>query len=218
MIRNTLLQERYQAQIASSLPHRKQLWQQVIKAKISNQAGVLEAQGLEAPKLRRWSRRVRSGDPDNYEAQAAARYWPLVFPLYEEFTRDRYGDPPNHCLNYGYAVLRAIVARGLVSAGLLPALGLHHRNKYNAFCLADDIMEPYRPYVDNVVLEMYNEGEAETDRLTRDQKVRLLESMTQDVVIDGRTSPLSIAVQRTTSSLAKCYLQEATHITYPTLS
>jgi CRISPR-associated protein Cas1 len=150
--------ERFRFQIDASQPLKKQLWQQTIQAKILNQAAVLAERGIPYDNLLYWARSVRSGDPDNYEGRAAAYYWKNVFPKKVEFFRGRTGDPPNNLLNYGYAILRAIVARGLVSSGLLPTLGIHHRNKYNAYCLADDIMEPYRPYVDQIVLGIIDRG------------------------------------------------------------
>ena len=148
---NTTQNERFRDQLDASLPLVKQLWQQTIKAKIENQAAVLqECSGAETRCMKVWADDVKSGDSNNLEARAAAYYWKNLFPI-KDFTRDREGIPPNNLLNYGYAVLRAIVARGLVVSGLLPTLGIHHHNRYNAYCLADDIMEPYRPYVDRLV-------------------------------------------------------------------
>lgn len=155
---NTTQNERFRDQLDASLPLVKQLWQQTIKAKIENQAAVLqECSGAETRCMKVWADDVKSGDSNNLEARAAAYYWKNLFPI-KDFTRDREGIPPNNLLNYGYAVLRAIVARGLVVSGLLPTLGIHHHNRYNAYCLADDIMEPYRPYVDRLVYNMINQG------------------------------------------------------------
>jgi CRISPR-associated protein Cas1 len=151
--------ERFRHQIDASQPLKKQLWQQTIQTKILNQAAVLADRGIAHENMLHWAKSVRSGDPDNYEGRAAAYYWKNVFPKKVEFFRGREGDPPNNLLNYGYAILRAIVARGLVCSGLIPTLGIHHRNKYNAYCLADDIMEPYRPYVDLIVLKIIDNGE-----------------------------------------------------------
>src|SRR5690606_23665243 len=139
--------ERFRYQIEASLPLKKQLWQQTIQQKIYNQARVLDILGYDVDNMYRWSKAVRSGDPDNFEGRAAAYYWQTIFSKYMAFNRHRAGEPPNNLLNYGYAILRAVVARALVSSGLLPTLGIFHRNKYNAYCLADDIMEPYRPFV-----------------------------------------------------------------------
>ena len=141
---NTLQSERFREQIDSSLPLRKQLWQQTIKQKIANQAAVLRSvTGNDEKCMQVWAEQVRSGDPDNIEARAAAHYWQHLFPELPHFVRSREGEPPNNLLNYGYAILRAVVARALVGSGLLPTLGIHHHNRYNAYCLADDIMEPY---------------------------------------------------------------------------
>ena len=155
---NTLQSERFQAQIDSTVPLRKQLWQQTIQAKITNQAHVLDTCRTTVVKnMRVWAADVKSGDSDNLEARAAAYYWKNMFPQISNFVRGREGLPPNNLLNYGYAILRAVVARSLVGSGLLPTLGIHHHNRYNAYCLADDIMEPYRPFVDKLVLEITDE-------------------------------------------------------------
>ena len=149
---NTTQNERFRCQLDASLPLKKQLWQQTIHAKIGNQAATLEkCRGTEVGNMKKWQKEVRSGDPDNLEGRAAAYYWKNMFPKVEDFTRERDGASPNNLLNYGYAVLRAVVARSLVASGMLPTLGIHHHNRYNAYCLADDIMEPYRPYVDRLV-------------------------------------------------------------------
>jgi len=155
---NTLQSERFQAQIDSTVPLRKQLWQQTIQAKITNQAHVLDTCRTTVVKnMRVWAADVKSGDSENLEARAAAYYWKNMFPQIPNFVRGREGLPPNNLLNYGYAILRAVVARSLVGSGLLPTLGIHHHNRYNAYCLADDIMEPYRPFVDKLVLEITDE-------------------------------------------------------------
>ena len=155
---NTTQNERFRKQLDTSLPLKKQLWQQTIQAKINNQASVLkDCMDEEVKCMRVWAANVRSGDPDNLEARAAAYYWKCLFADVDDFTREREGIPPNNLLNYGYAILRAVVARGLVISGLLPTLGIHHHNRYNAYCLADDIMEPYRPYVDELVFSLIQE-------------------------------------------------------------
>lgn len=151
---NTLQNERFRSQIEASVPLKKQLWQQTVVAKIENQAYVLEKQLNEpAARMHYLADTVKSGDTTNCEAQAAAYYWQHLFPDIPGFTRGREGPPPNQLLNYGYAILRAVVARALVASGLLPVAGIHHHNRYNAYCLADDIMEPYRPFVDALVIE-----------------------------------------------------------------
>ncbi len=211
---NQVQSERFQAQIESSVPLRKQLWQQTISAKIKNQAWLLNKAGVPVNNMLRWAKDVRSGDPDNYEGRAAAYYWKNLFPEELEFTRDRYGLPPNNLLNYGYAVLRAVVARSLVASGLLPTLGIHHHNKYNAYCLADDIMEPFRPYVDKIVYEIVDNGE-DFEELSISIKKQLLEIPVIEIIIDGERSPLMVGVQRTTASLAKCFAGDARKILYP---
>ena len=211
---NTTQNERFRQQLDASLPLSKQLWQQTIKAKIENQAAVLkECTGEEIKCMKVWAANVRSGDPDNQEARAAAYYWKNLFRI-EGFTRDRDGIPPNNLLNYGYAILRAVVARGLVASGLLPTLGIHHHNRYNAYCLADDIMEPYRPYVDRLVYDMVKQG-ANYAELTKDLKVRLLTIPTLETTIAGKRSPLMVAVGQTTASLYKCFSGELRKISYP---
>lgn len=211
---NTIQNERFRQQLDASLPLSKQLWQQTVKAKIENQAAVLkECTGEEIKCMRVWAANVRSGDPDNQEARAAAYYWKNLFRI-EGFTRDRDGIPPNNLLNYGYAILRAVVARGLVASGLLPTLGIHHHNRYNAYCLADDIMEPYRPYVDRLVYDMVKQG-ANYAELTKDLKVRLLTIPTLETTIAGKRSPLMVAVGQTTASLYKCFSGELRKISYP---
>ena len=212
---NTTQNERFRSQLEASLPLRKQLWQQTIKQKILNQEYVLRINtAQETNCMRVWSNDVRSGDPDNLEARAAAYYWKNVFTTYPNFVRDREGTPPNNLLNYGYAILRAIIARALVGSGLLPTLGIHHHNRYNAYCLADDIMEPYRPYVDQLVLDII-QCNLEISDITRDLKMRLLGIPMLDVVINGKRSPLMIAAQQTTASLARCFAGESKRISYP---
>lgn len=212
---NATQNERFRSQIDASLPLRKQLWQQTIKQKILNQEYVLrDNTDKETNCMRVWSNDVRSGDPDNLEARAAAYYWKNLFNDCPNFVRDRDGSPPNNLLNYGYAILRAIIARSLVGSGLLPTLGIHHHNRYNAYCLADDIMEPYRPYVDQLVLDIIHNNN-EISEITREIKLQLLSIPTLDVVINGKRSPLMIAAQQTAASLAKCFAGESKRISYP---
>lgn len=212
---NTTQNERFREQLNSSLPLRKQLWQQTIQAKINNQASVLkDCKGEEVKCMNVWASDVRSGDPDNLEARAAAYYWKSMFGDIDGFTREREGIPPNNLLNYGYAILRAIIARGLVTSGLLPTLGIHHHNRYNAYCLADDIMEPYRPYVDELAFQLVQKY-GEKLELTKEIKTYLLSIPTLDVVIGGKRSPLMIAVGQTTASLYKCFSGELRRIVYP---
>jgi len=212
---NTTQSERFAAQIEASLPLKKQLWQQTVIAKIENQAAVLEkCRNLPVKNMLKWANDVKSGDSDNLEGRAAAFYWKNLFPDIEDFTRHREGVPPNNLLNYGYAILRAVVARALVASGLLPTLGIHHHNRYNAYCLADDIMEPYRPFVDKLVVEIVN-SDKNVEELSKEIKAKLLQIPVLDVFINGERSPLMIAVGKTTASLAKCYWGEIRKIAYP---
>jgi CRISPR-associated protein Cas1 len=213
---NTLQSERFASQINASVPLKKQLWQQTITAKIENQAAMLKKAGKENAKLLYFARNVKSGDPDNVEGRAAYYYWENLFDVSMNFSRKREGDPPNNMLNYGYAILRAIVARNLVGSGLLPTLGIHHHNRYNAYCLADDIMEPYRPFVDEIVLKIVATTKDYTE-LTTEIKKTLLEVATTDVWIEAERSPLMVGVHRTTSSLVQCFEGTLRKIAFPTL-
>ncbi len=213
---NSTQNERFRQQLDASLPLKKQLWQQTVQQKIANQAAVLESRGVIAKNMRAWVGEVRSGDVDNMEARAAAYYWSSIFPELDYFCRDRVGVPPNNLLNYGYAILRAVVARSLVISGLLPTLGIHHHNRYNAYCLADDIMEPYRPYVDQLVCEIMESGEP-YEILTTSIKAQLLSIPVREVDIQGHRRPLMVAVSQTTASLYKCFSGELRKIAYPEL-
>ena len=216
---NSTQNERFRDQLDASQPLKKQLWQQTIKMKISNQAVVLATcTGKNSPTMLRWADDVRSGDPDNVEGRAAAYYWKNLFAGIdglEDFTRSREGEAPNNLLNYGYAILRAIVARALVSSGMLPTIGIHHHNRYNAYCLADDIMEPYRPYVDELVYSIVKDKGINNLDLSKEIKAQLLSIPTLDVVIGGKRSPLMVAVTQTTASLYKCFTGELRRIAYP---
>lgn len=212
---NTTQNERYRDQLDASLPLQKQLWQQTIQQKIENQACALEQCTEEAHDcMHIWAKEVRSGDPDNLEGRAAAYYWRNFFPMIDGFNRSRERDCPNNLLNYSYAILRAIIARSLVSSGLLPTLGIHHHNRYNAYCLADDIMEPYRPYVDRLVFQIVQQKGTNIE-LNRDLKAQLLSIPTIDVTIAGKKSPLMVAATQTTASLQKCFSGELRRISYP---
>ncbi|MBP6976823.1 MAG: type II CRISPR-associated endonuclease Cas1 [Bacteroidales bacterium] len=206
--------ERFLSQINASEPLKKQLWQQTVKAKILNQAFLLRKIGKSNDKLMTLSKRVKSGDPENQEGRAALYYWDNLFPSDIHFSRSREGNPPNNLLNYGYAILRAIVARNLIGSGLLPTLGIHHSNKYNAYCLADDIMEPYRPFVDNIVYQIVVDNIDYQD-LTTELKRSLLDISSIDVQFNDERSPLMIGMQRTTASLAKCFEGNGRKISYP---
>ncbi|MAZ72925.1 MAG: subtype II CRISPR-associated endonuclease Cas1 [Flavobacteriaceae bacterium] len=215
LVGHTEQTERMRHQLNASQPLKKNLWQQTVQAKIENQAVHLEGRGLNALKLKRWAQEVKSGDTQNHEAIAAAYYFQNIYKdLVPEFGRNQKGIAPNNLLNYGYAILRAITARALVSSGMLPSVGVFHRNKYNPFCLADDIMEPYRIYVDAVVYEITETG-ANIEELTQNIKAQLLTIPALDVLIDEKWSPLMTAMSRTTASLYDCFKGESRKILYP---
>ena len=212
---NKTQSERFRTQIDASQPLKKQLWQQTVKVKINDQSAVLQScRGENMRCMSVWANEVRSGDVENQEARAAAFYWRNLFGHIDGFIRDREGVPPNNLLNFGYAILRAVIARSLVASGLLPTLGIHHHNRYNAYCLADDIMEPYRPYVDELVYRLVDSGR-ECSVLTKQLKAELLAIPTIDVNIASKRSPLMVAAAQTTSSLFKCYNGELRNIIYP---
>lgn len=214
---NTVQSERFRQQIDASVPLKKQLWQQTVKAKILNQAQLLKQTGnTNVENMEWWAGKVTSGDTENHEARAAAYYWANLFPI-DNFKRGRDEDPPNNLLNYGYAILRAITARALVGSGLLPTLGIHHHNRYNAYCLADDIMEPYRPFVDRVVFKIVRSG-LPYHELTQEVKWELLNIPALDVVINERRSPLMLALSQTTASLNSCFEGVSRKIAYPQFS
>ncbi|MCH5174104.1 MAG: type II CRISPR-associated endonuclease Cas1 [Bacteroidales bacterium] len=211
---NSIQSERFRKQIDASQPLKKQLWQQTVKAKIHNQAAVLfYTTGEVHNNMAIWEKSVRSGDADNLEARAAAYYWKNIFPDNPGFVRGQFEGNANDLLNYGYAILRAIIARALVGSGLLPTLGIHHHNRYDAYCLADDIMEPYRPYVDMLVYDILQSGTSA--ELSKESKTRLLSLPVTDVTINGRRSPLMVAATQTSASLAKCFSGEVKNLTFP---
>jgi len=208
-----LQQEHFKNQINASEPLKKQLWQQIIKAKILNQSIVLEKLNINTNPLKYYATKVLSGDSDNREAVAASYYWKHLFDF--DFKRERYGTYPNLFLNYGYTILRAAVARAISGSGLLNTLGIHHHNRYNAFCLADDIMEPYRPLIDAKVLEIIKKYDEQD--LILPIKAALLKTLTQTVYFEDRKSPLIVVVSTTTSSLQKCFSGTSRKIIYPNL-
>lgn len=222
---NTIQNERFRAQLDATEPLKKQLWAQTISQKIKNQAAMFGSKGIENNYFVPLYRNVKSGDSDNCEATAAAYYWGKFFsklslagsePLagLNNFRRFREGLPPNNYLNYGYALLRATMARSIVGAGLLPTLGIFHHNRYNAYCLADDLMEPYRPYVDKVVYSIIEEKGIQED-IPKEIKALLLKIPAMDILIDGEKSPLMNATQRTAVSLVKCFNGEQRKLLYP---
>ena len=213
---NSIQQERYDNQLAATEPLKKQLWQQTVIQKIKNQGASLDSLNLKSNYLIPLHRNVKSGDTDNCEATAAVYYWQSIFKHIDGFVRHREGPPPNNFLNYGYAILRGTMARSIVAAGLLPTLGIFHKNRYNAYCLADDLMEPYRPYVDQIVHAMVEEFGPVND-MAKEHKAILLKIPTLDVVLDGEKSPLMLATQRTAVSLVKCYEGVQRKLLYPEL-
>jgi CRISPR-associated protein Cas1 len=206
-------QEIFKKQLESSAPLKKQLWQQTVVEKIQNQGRLLTQMTGRPNPLESYSRKVLSGDTSNMEGAAAAFYWKTFFDF--NFKRERYGDYPNNMLNYGYAILRAAVARSLSASGLLNTLGIHHKNKYNAFALADDIMEPFRPLVDEKVAEIMHAFDEQ--ELTTKIKAELLSILTRTVYFEDEKSPLMVGLQRTASSLQKCFYGEKKKINYPNL-
>jgi CRISPR-associated protein Cas1 len=209
---NHIQNELFRAQISASEPLKKNLWKQTVEAKIKNQARILEKLGINGNPLKVIANSVKSDDSDNREGFAARIYWNALFG--KEFIRDRYGNPPNMYLNYGYILLRSAVARALSGSGLLATLGIHHRNRYNAFCLADDIMEPYRPWVDEIAVDLEEKYPGEY-MLSKEHKAKLLQLMTADVKIGENRRPLMVALSQTTASLARCFTGETRKISYP---
>ena len=209
-------QEIFKNQIEASLPLKKQLWQQTIIEKITNQGILLQKITGQKNTLDFLASKVLSGDSSNMEGVAASQYWKSFFETtYIAFKRERFGDYPNNFLNYGYAILRAATARALSGSGLLNTLGIHHKSKYNAFALADDIMEPFRPLVDEKVFEIIKQYE-EQDLNTK-IKADLLQILTRTVYFEDEKSPLMVALQKTASSLQQCYTGERKKIKYPKL-
>lgn len=209
---NTIQNQIFKNQIESSLPLKKKCWKQIIERKIKNQAAVLEKYEIKSDKLKEYADNVKSGDSTNMEAVAAKLYWDLLIDI--DWLRTRFGEYPNNLLNYGYAILRAATARALVGSGLLPTLGIHHHNKYDAYALADDIMEPYRPYIDDEVLE-YKKTHEETEEIDIEFKKKILNVLSRDVIIGDITRPLLIALSITTSSLTKVLAGESDKLSLP---
>lgn len=215
-------QEIFRKQIEASVPLKKQLWQQTIIEKIKNQGILIEKITQTKNQFEFLASKVQSGDTTNREGVAANQYWKSFFEAIDSETvktknikRERFGEYPNNFLNYGYAILRAATARALSGSGLLNTLGIHHKSKYNAFALADDIMEPFRPIVDEKVFELiqnYQEQELNTKL-----KAELLQILTRTVYFKDEKSPLMIALQKTASSLQQCYSGDRKKIKYPKL-
>ncbi|MCF7954232.1 MAG: type II CRISPR-associated endonuclease Cas1 [Phycisphaerae bacterium] len=212
---NTVQSERFRLQTDAGEAVKKRLWQQVIKAKIAHQAHLLGDNEKAVHALNGMRKRVRSGDPDNVESQAAKRFWG-AFLQGIEFRRNRDGGHPNHLLNYGYMVMRAAVARAICSAGLLPTFGIHHRNRYNAYCLADDMIEPFRGFVERRVREICNSSDGEVE-LDQHVKASLLGILYEPVVISGLKGPLMVGLHRTMASLVRCLSGEQKELDLPEL-
>ncbi len=220
---NTLQTERFRQQIEAKEPVKKRLWKQIVKAKIKHQAKLVGKDSDAYKPLMALGDRVRSGDPDNIESQASRKFWPVYLADIIDpstalgmttFHRDIDGAPPNNLLNYGYMVMRAAIARALCSAGLIPSLGIHHRNRYNAFCLADDILEPFRGFVEAKIRDIC-EGEGVSGELTQPIKAQLLEVLYEPVVIGGFKGPLMVGLHRTAASLQRCFAEEQKQIDLP---
>ncbi len=218
---NSVQTERFRQQIEAKEPVKKRLWKQIVKAKIKHQAKVVGKDSDVYRALMALRDRVRSGDPDNIEAQASRKFWPTYLQdvvstssPQVQFRRNIDGAPPNNMLNYGYMVMRAAVARALCSAGLLPSLGIHHRNRYNAFCLADDLLEPFRGFVESKVREVYS-NIGPVDELEQSTKAKLLEILYEEVNIAGFKGPLMVGLHRTMASLQRCFVGEHKKIDLP---
>ena len=211
---NSTQQESYKYQIEASVPTKKNVWKQLVESKIKNQSLLLNMIGKNGDALKQYYMNVKSGDTDNREGAAARDYWSQIFD--KGFKRDRDGLPPNNLLNYGYSILRAAVTRALIGTGLYPAFGAFHRNRYNAFPLADDVMEPYRPFVDEIVYHLYYDG-AVTE-LDHDSKGKLLRVLFSDVKIGKMNRPLENALSLTTASLLKMYRVETDKLSLPMIT
>ncbi|MBQ6745935.1 MAG: type II CRISPR-associated endonuclease Cas1 [Bacteroidaceae bacterium] len=208
---NTTLQESYKYQIDASAPTKKNIWKQLVESKIRNQSLLLNKEGKNGDVLKQYYMNVKSGDSDNREGAAAREYWGQLFE--DGFKRDHNGLPPNNLLNYGYTILRAAVARALVGSGLYPAFGVFHRNRYNAFPLADDVMEPYRPFVDEIVYHLFYDGAI--NELDNQTKGKLLRVLFSDVKMGRVTRPLENALSLTTASLLKVFKGETDRLSLP---
>jgi len=210
---NTMQTLHIEQQILAKEPIKKQLWRQLIRAKIKHQAKIAGADSEVYKDLLALRDRVRSGDPENIEAQASKKFW-SAFISTIDFKRNIEGAPPNNLLNYGYMVMRAAVARALCSAGLHPSIGLHHCNRYNAFCLADDVMEPFRGFVESKVKQIC-ETQTVIDELTQPMKAQLLEILYEEVKIGENAGPLMVGLHRTAASLARCFAGEQKELELP---
>jgi CRISPR-associated protein Cas1 len=215
---NSVQTQRFRQQIEAKEPVKKRLWKQIVQAKIKHQAKLAGSDSDVYKSLMALRQRVRSGDPSNIEAQASRKFWPVYLQDIDlspqAFRRDINGAPPNNMLNYGYMVMRAAVARALCSAGLLPCLGIHHRNCYNSFCLADDLVEPFRGFVEAKVRDIFiNDGPV--DDLDQPTKAKLLEVLYEPVKISGYEGPLMVGLHRTAASLQRCFAGQQKYLDLP---
>jgi CRISP-associated protein Cas1 len=202
--------KRFDAQIAAGQPLKKRLWAEIVKSKLQQQAAALEATGAPFVPLSALVRKVRSGDPDNFEAQGARRYWGLL--LGDDFRRDQQGGGLNAMLNYGYTVLRAATARAVAAAGLHPTIGLHHSNEGNAMRLVDDLMEPFRPMIDLKVWQLYKQGEGQ---VTPESKRALVHTLYDDMQTTAGATPVMVCAQKLAISLAQIFMGEKDKLDLP---
>jgi CRISP-associated protein Cas1 len=202
--------KRIEMQIAASQPTHKRLWAHVVRSKLEQQGAALEATGAPSVPLTALAAKVKSGDPDNLEAQGARRYWTLLFG--NEFRRDQNGGGINGLLNYGYTVLRATTARAVIAAGLHPSIGLHHSNDSNAMRLVDDLMEPFRPMIDLKIWQLHRNGEKEVSPETKRALVRTLYD---DMQTTTGATPVMVCIQKLCTSLAQVYLGERDKLELP---
>lgn len=221
LVGNCIQEERYEYQIETSQARKDIAWRLVVERKVKNQAKVLELFDCENYRtLEEYCKSLKDGDRTNIEARAASVYWKSLFKdtAYPDFTRSRDGNPPNNLLNYGYAIIRALVAKALISTGLLPTLGIHHKNRYNPFCLADDMMEPYRPYVDSLVYEIVADGSESIYEITTELKRRLLTLPSVSVIIGNRKTSILQATSQTAASLLSFLKNERNDIELPIIT
>ncbi len=211
---NATQQESYKYQLSASLPLKKRIWKEIIEAKIRNQALLLESLGKNTTKLKPLYSNIKSGDADNHEGIAARLYWQELFDT--DFRRERFGEDPNNLLNYGYTILRAATARALVGSGLNLSFGIFHRNRYNAFPLADDVMEPFRPYVDDIVYRYVMQNDDIS--INKEAKAELINVLYRDVYMNGNKHPLQVALTMTAASLLRMYKGEDKQLTLPIYS
>lgn len=202
--------KRFDAQLAASQPLKKRLWAEIVKSKLQQQAAALEATGAPFIPLSALVRKVRAGDPDNFEAQGARRYWGLLFD--DDFRRDQQGVGLNSMLNYGYTVLRAATARAVVAAGLHPTMGLHHSNEGNAMRLVDDLMEPFRPMIDHKIWQLHKQGESQ---VTPESKRALVRTLYDDMQTSAGATPVMVCTQKLATSLAQVFMGEKDKLDLP---